>query len=215
VLSYARSCPTFLLAVACTILTGCGGLIKPESLKVPEPITCISLPEKISFSSFRGLLKVKWDTSLNAGLYVSEREDDDGTYFRGPQGTFSNWSADYPGMSRTYDGGFWLPKDKTQSPRLYNYFSATSVPVAPELMNTDCSMATFAKDSASQRVNVLLATTSGAVGGAGARALAPGSSMTYGQAAAGGAIGMGIVALMINADVGKIYLQPQLEIRYA
>ena len=35
--------------------------------------------------------------------------------------------------------------------------------------------------------------------------------MTYGQAAAGGVIGMAIVAAIINMDVGKIFFHPAIE----
>lgn len=200
-----------LMVIACGLLPGCSTLVKPEILSVPAKITCINVPEKISFSTQRGLLKVKWDTSLNPGLYVAERENAEGTYFRGPAGTVSEWAAEYPGMSKTYDGGFWIPRDATKPPLIYGYFSVDSAPVAKPIEGADCSMATYTKDPASKKISVSLAATVGAAGGAAGRAMVPGSRVSYGQASAGGAIGAGIVALMINADVGKIILFPPLE----
>lgn len=200
-----------LLALSFGLLAGCSTLVKPETMNIPARITCINVPEKLSYSTLRGLFKFKWFTSLNPGIYVAEREDAEGTYFRGPGGAVSEQTPEAPAAGKIYDGGFWLPHDPAGQPRIYGYFSADSVPVAAPIEGVDCSMASYAKDPSGKKISVALASAGGAVGGLAGRAMVPGSRVSYGQSAAGGAIGMGIVALMINADVGKIITFPPIE----
>lgn len=202
---------TLAMAVATLLLTGCATLVKPESLAIPSSITCINVREKTSFFEERGPLKLKWETALTPGLYLSEREDKDGVYYRAPAGGLGVFSQDAPGASRTYDGGIYVPRDPAKAPLLYNYFSVDSVPPAAPVENADCTTATYVKDPVTRKISVLAIAAGGAAGGLATRTAVPGSRVSYGQAAAGGAIGGGIVAAMINADIGNINLRAPLE----
>lgn len=203
-----------VLATTFTI-TGCSSqMVKPESLRTPDPVTCFKISEQISFTP----TGYKWDTRLAVGLYISEREDDGGTYYRGPAGAVTERSHESPEKYTMNDGGVFIPKDKSQKPRPYFYFSTSSAQIMsnPEIaratqQTSDCSAAVFTRDPVTQSINVYAWSAAGAAGGMAGRATVSGSSMSYGQAMLGGAIGMGVVALMINADVGKIAPMPLID----
>jgi hypothetical protein len=198
-LRFLRPALSTVAACSAMALAACGGpMIKPDSLKPPARIACIKLPEKLVFTSNQsGSIST---TSLVAGLYISEKEDD-GVYYRAPKGgVFINL---YSVTSSNNDGGFWVPNDPSKPVRLYAYASPSAPPEDPSPY-TECSNVSYVKSPTSQNISVSLAALEGAVGGASARSTAPGSQVSYGQAAAGGAIGMGIVAWIINSDAGKI-----------
>lgn len=67
-------------------ISGCATAIKPDALEVPREITCLELPEPMSFTGYYGMLKMDWSTKLDQGAYVSERVDGKGTYYRAPAG---------------------------------------------------------------------------------------------------------------------------------
>lgn len=203
-----------------TLVTGCGTLIKPDELRTPTTITCINLPTPISFIAERGLLNIKWETRLERGPYISEKEDDQGTYYRAfPGGVNINSPGRFSidGKRFSNDGGFWIPHDHSALPRIYTYFSGTpGVPMEIPAENADCSSSAYIKDPTKNKISLVEFATTGATGGALGgvlgQSLAQHSGMSYGQAAGAGAVGGGlgmlIVGAMINADVGKIYLYP-------
>lgn len=147
-----------------------------------------------------------WNSYVDVGLYVSEREDELGTYYRGPGGALYVGSESAPGLSKTYDGGIWVPKNQDQLPRIYVYVRVGPAPVAPPTTDLNCMNAAIVKDASTNNVSVVSVASAGAAGALAGRASVPGSSLSYGAAGAGGAIGAGIVALLINAEQGNLYV---------
>jgi hypothetical protein len=189
-------------------------LVSTEDLRRPATLTCIYVPSQMSFKAERGLMKVVWEWKLEKGPYVSEWEDDQGTFYRAPPGgafagrTDSLEKPSGPLTHRTSDGGFWMPRDPKAAPRLYAYFSTADAPKVVPAENENCSSLVVLKDPATSKHSVLAVATGGALGGAEAKAATPGSPASYGQAATGGAVAMGLVAAFINTGVGKIQLKP-------
>jgi len=204
--------PCLLLAARSTELKA--QLVNAEDLRRPARLTCIYLPEQMSFRAERGMMKVTWEWRLEKGPYISEREDDQGTFYRAPPGgAFAGRpdSLDKPAgplTHRTSDGGFWMPRDPSVAPRLYAYYSTADAPKIVPADNENCSSLVALKDPATSKVSAFAFATGGALGGADARAATSGTPVSYGQAAAGGALGMALVAGLINMDVGKIQLKP-------
>lgn len=204
--------PAFILLSA-IVVSGCVA-IKPEDLAVPAQVTCVNLKQPLSASGKYGL-GYTWITRLERGPYWSEREDGKGTYFRAPPGGLSIRGPDgngVPGWGATMDGGFYVPNDPSEPPRIYRYFSTEAAPVLVPPEDADCSTVGYVKDPSTSKVSVWSFAAGGAVGGAAGgligRSMAQNSSMSYGQAAGAGAVGglvAGVlVAAIINADVGKI-----------
>jgi hypothetical protein len=161
------------------------------------------------------MLNAEWTTRLERGPYWSEREDDKGTFFRGPPGCVSIRGSDnqsLPGEPVATDGGFYLPKDPKEPVKIYRYFTTSEAPVEVPPDSLTCSTLGYAKDPASRKISLATFTTAGAAGGAAGgvigRSAAGGGGMSYRRAAgigaAGGALGGLIVGAIINADVGKI-----------
>lgn len=210
----ARWKGTLIVGVA---LSGCASTYKPEDLRVPTSITCIYLPTPMSFYEKRGASSEPWETRLERGPYVAEREDDEGTFYRAPPGGFSGWPYSRPAtQSNARDGGFWIPRNPKTTPRLYSYFSTSAVPPVVPADNVDCSSFGQVKDPVTSKVSLIALASGGALGGAAGglagRSMNSQGGLSYGQAAGvgavGGAVGMLIVGAMINADVGKIVLYP-------
>ncbi len=203
------------MLVSVGLVAGCATSITPSDLAVPKQITCVYLSQPLTASGVYGI-GYTWITRLERGPYFSEREDDKGSYYRAPPGGYSLKGLKgepFPGLTTTMDGGFFLPNDPNEPPRLYAYFSTEPAPVLVPPEDADCSMVGYTKDPATSRVSMLSFAAGGAVGGAAGgivgRSLANGSHMSYGQAAgvgaAGGLIGGLIVAAIINSGVGKIH----------
>lgn len=191
------------------MLSGCGTPIKPSELRRPASVTCILVPETVSVSEPRGLANVMWHISFEHGAYIAEGESDEGTFYRAPPGGISTGIA--------HDGGLFVPRDAAATPRLYRYVS-NSIP-SKQAGAESCSEFFALRDPVTSQVSVVAAVTGGAVGGLAGRAIAgainPRISISYGQAAVGGAIGMGIVAAIINAGVGKIeFLAPMNSVEF-
>lgn len=200
------------------LLAGCASTYKPEELRMPAPITCIYLPTPMSFFESRGLFTPSAETRLERGPYISEREDSEGTYYRGPPGAFSGWPYSLPSadLKNARDGGFWIPHDRAKTPRLYSYFSTSPVPPSVPPENINCSSFAQVKDPVTTKTDLVAFAAGGAIGGAlggmVGQSMNPHSGMSYGQAAGvgavAGAVSMVIIGAIINADVGKIILYP-------
>jgi hypothetical protein len=207
----------FLAAVTSTAnaehLTG--HLTNPDKLQSPSQPSCLDLKEALSFERRLGLLNVLWMMRLERGSYLSEKQDNRGTYYRAPPGGISVSDSDAgPNHVRTYDGGFYVPNDSAELIKIYYYYSEAAAPVQVQPVDIDCSVARCVKDPATSRISFVTLAAAGAIGGAAGgiigRSMAPGSKMRYGQAAgagaAGGLLGGAIIAWIENAKVGKIYI---------
>ncbi len=200
----------FILLITLPLM-GCGTTaIKPAELRDPNQISCIYFSEPVSYKEKRGLLSIEWQYRLERGPYIAEKEDDEGTYFRAPPGGVHVFRTDMQDKPSSFvtnqlrDGGFWIPRDSKKSPKMYSYFSMKDAEVVIPNDSTNCSSFAYLKDPVTSKVSVVAFGAGGAIGGALGRTLAPNSQLSYGQAAVGGAIGMALVAALINADIGKI-----------
>lgn len=214
----SKKSPVVVLMSA-ILVSGCGTAIKPEDLPIPTQVTCLNLKEPLSHTGKYGLVNVPYTTRLERGPYVSEREDEKGTYYRAPPGGLSIKGAEGPAFA-TKDGGIYIPKDPNEPPRLYEYFSTTSAPVHVPAEGADCSRVGYVKDPSTAKVSLVSFAADGAAGGAAGAIMGrnPQSSMSTGQTAGAGAVGglaAGLIgAAIINADVGKI-VPPALPIQDA
>ena len=151
---------------------------------------------------------VHYELMLEKGPYIAEKEDANGTYYRAPPGALSRGPYMAWGQGGYHDnpGGFWVPHNHDESPRIYLYrIEAASPAIQNPVDYGDCSSYSYAEDPKTKGIDLVSLSVGGALGGATARMAAPGSRISYGQAAVGSAAGMLIVGAIINADVGKIY----------
>ncbi|MBD8878935.1 hypothetical protein IHE49_00405 [Rhodanobacter sp. 7MK24] len=205
-------CRLSIVLPTALLVSGCAKVLKPDQLRMPARPTCIYLATPIISTAKHGILNIEWDTRLERGPYVSEREDDEGTYYRAPPGGISvsrheqNGKSGSESANRTYDGGFWIPRDPNATPKLYTYFSTSQALVEKPGADIDCSSFGYINNPKTQGVSIVVFAVGGAIGGGVARATIPGAHVTYGQSVIGGAIGMAIVGALINMDVGKIML---------
>lgn len=205
-------------ALAClTLLSGCG--TPPQELAMPVEMTCIYLKEPMSQIGKYGPLSVAAEIRLERGPYLSEKEDDKGTYYRAPPGGVSRGSVGFdlskPNTGDNYgvtrDGGFYIPKNPNEVPKIYEYFSVANAPAEVPPADMNCSNFGYIRDPSTSKLSVISVAAGGAVGGAAGgvvgRSIA-GHGMSYGHAAgvgaAGGLIGGLIVAGIVNANVGRI-----------
>jgi hypothetical protein len=197
------------------LLTGCSSnLIKPEQLEAPKKISCIYLPEPISYSEKVEKLfaSANWEYRFERGPYIAEKIDSEGTYFRGPPGAIyigRPEMKDEPAGILSHmvrDGGFWIPHDQSKSPKMYNYFSMDDAPIVVPDADTTCSSFGYLADPNTSKLNIVHFAAGGALGGVLGRAMVPNSQLSYGQSAAGGLIAGALIAAIINMDVGKIIM---------
>jgi hypothetical protein len=193
---------------ASAMLGGCANnapLIAPDQLATPANITCIQLPEAMTAVDEAGILKIVTETRLERGPYVSEKEDADGTYYRAPQGGISIFQPGNPGAKRGYnDGGFYIPKDPQKMPYIYMYTSMDGVPHEAPAAGVGCANVGYVKDPVTNKLSIGLMAVAGGGGAMAGRAAVKHSSLSYGQAAAGGAIAGALVAYLVNQEMGKI-----------
>lgn len=210
---------TLLFASIFLFLTGCANVtIKdPENLLPPSWISCIDIPDPIEYSEVRGISKVTWNERLERGVYISEKEDAQGVYFRAPPGGLFEGRPEYKnygsGVTTHFqsDGGFFMPNDPEAVPRLYHYFSTTDVVSKVPDATAACVNSAYIRSSNSTQVSLVNTAIEGATAGSLGRALTINSSVSYGQAAVGGALGGMIVATIVNSDVGKIILHQPIQ----
>lgn len=212
------SCVT-AVALAAVLATGCASSVAPTALQRPQQPTCFELATPVAYLKTQGLLKWVWETRLERGPYVAEREDAQGTYFRGPPGGVSYARPDQLNEKSslfthiTYDGGIWVPRDAAGTPRIYTYFTTQAVPPVVPPATATCATVQLTRDAREQGIDAIGygATVETGVTQALAAQTAGTMKVSTGQAAgagaAGGVIGGLIVASIINSDVGKIQLQ--------
>lgn len=191
-------------------LTGCASV--SGELRTPAAGSCIDVKVPLVLTDTYGLASVEQTIRLTPGLYYSEKEDDQGTYYRAPPGGLSysrTGEESKPASMLTHmvvDGGVWLPRDPAVKPRFYWIFSKGDVASVAQPAGTECSLAALLKipDATGQVPWNAGGGTSVVTGnmlyGQGAVA------GSIGQVAAGGAIAGSIIDTIIDNDVGKIEL---------
>lgn len=190
------------------LLTGCA--TTPTDLREPSTVTCFVLKEPLVSRDKYGLLDVEWEVKLAAGPYVSERVDQDGTYFRAPPGGMYQARTgfeDKPAGLLTHqvtDGGIYLPHKKAEPVRLYKYFTLGDVPIVAQPADVDCRTAVFVKNPATGQLVANMPEVSAAASDISLRAALQPNGPGIGSAAVGGAIGGAIVTALIQNDIGKI-----------
>jgi hypothetical protein len=213
-----------VIAAICAVfeLAGCATAIKPDDLKRPVQVTCITIPPGTEAHESRGLQNAAWTTRLSPGPYIAEYGDAEGMFYRAPPGGIyvgRDDMADRPSnllTHMTYDGGIWVPHDGAVAPHLYIYFSTKSAEMIPLPAEASCSNAVLIRGVDAKGVSVVAFTGAGAIGGTAGgligRSINHSSPYGYGQAAgvglAAGAIGGLIISELIDMDVGKIVHQP-------
>jgi hypothetical protein len=196
--------------ICLALLSGCGTV--PSTLARPAPITCAFLAEPISHDGKYGLLNIPWETRLEKGPYLSEWEDSTGTYYRAPPGGISYSVVGDPNHNvSTRDGGFYIPKNANEIPKIYVYFSVANTPAQIPTEGTDCSNVAYISEPSTSKLSLVSIGIEGAAGGAAGTKIGhptPGGGMVFhsapGVGAAGGLIGGLIVAEIVNANVGNI-----------
>lgn len=199
----------FLATTFAASLSGCAG-VAPSALTTPERLSCINITEPLELTDKYGLLDIAWEVRLTPGTYISEKADEQGTYYRAPPGGVYVGKPEMkdkpsgPGTHMRYDGGIFVPKTDAVKPRVYSYISLESKEERTQPKGVTCGQVVYEKDPVTGTVNLTSAAVGGGAGGIVGRAMAPKSGISYGQAAAGGAIGMLIVGSFMNAEVGRI-----------
>src|SRR5690242_19801600 len=105
---------------------------------MPAQMSCVYLSEPISQTGEYGLANISWETRLERGPYVSERQDENGTYYRAPAGGLRTSSPDAK-IVNTRDGGFYIPRNPNEPPKIYEYFSTENAPVEIPPEGVNCS----------------------------------------------------------------------------
>jgi hypothetical protein len=207
------------------VLSGCAPGVKPDKLSAPQVVTCLDVKQPLSFTTTHGLFNFPWETRLDRGVYISEKEDARGTYYRAPPGGITVGRTDRkdspagPATYMTYDGGIFIPHDPTVAPTLYKYFSTGPALVQAQPANVDCSTVVYIRDPSTQKIDIaLLAVGTGigaATGSAIGHSMHPNVHMSYGQAAGvglvGGVLGGLIAGAIINSEVGEIQSGPEID----
>lgn len=182
-------------------LAGCASV--SDNLRTPVAGSCIDVKAPLSLTDTYGLASVEQTIRLAPGLYYSEKEDDQGIYYRAPPGGLSysrTGEESKPAGMLTHmvvDGGIWLPRDPAIKPRFYWIFAKGDVVSVAQPAGTECSLAALQKAP----------DTTGQVpwNGVG-RTIVVTGNMSPGQAGAAGGIANGIIGAIIDNDVGKIEL---------
>lgn len=193
-----------LTLIVATLLSGCATLHNPADLAPPKRPTHFVLDQPLLEHRVMGLLNIKHEFGLLPGRYYAERDDGQGTYFRGPAGAMYIHTEGVE-FARYLSGGFWMPHDPVGKPHYYTYEgSERKAQPRPDEALPRTSVAEGALAGAAGGA------LGGAAGGAAAHAVNPGFGNNYGQAALSGA-GAGLVAGaiiggIIAMDAGKINL---------
>jgi hypothetical protein len=121
----ASTLTQWLIYVMPLLLVGCSG-VNPSSMQKPKETSHIALNSNIHWTALRGFKNVEFRYTLAAGTYVSEVEDSEGTYFRGPSGCFvTNIPGDPKAAvnEKTFleDCGIFVPKSAAQEVKTYFY----------------------------------------------------------------------------------------------
>lgn len=182
----------------------------PTSLGEPVTTTCFVLKEPLVSKEKYGLFDVEWEVRLAPGLYISEKVDAEGTYFRAPPGGVYQGRPDQahePAGVLTHlvsDGGVYLPFNKAHPARIYKYFALSDAPVVPHPADVACNKAAIARSPVTSGFDVAMPGTASKVYEIAERITVPPSGPVAGASVVGGVIGGSLVSAMIANDIGKI-----------
>lgn len=200
------------------LVGGCA--VSPENLNRPTALSCIEVPSGIEAHETKGLLSIPYTTRLTAGPYVSELEDDEGTYYRAPPGgIYFSHSDPPPGYSipNTYDGGIWVSRKGDKPAQLYWYYSGQNAIVKPLPNGASCATAMVSRNMANAGIPAVVfaeqntqanEAVAGVVANVTTLGTPPIAQLSLMQGAIAGGVGAGIasgiVVALISMDVGKI-----------
>lgn len=171
-----------MISIATLAISGCVTTYVPKRLADVTRNECIIVSEKASYKYTRGLLGVIWEEGITPSVFRAEKEDENGVFYRGHGRPLFQGSDMIPGKYFLRVGGIWLPKDAMQKAKLYSYFETESYSTS----DVDTLAAQLAMSSTN-------------------------SGMSVGSSVAGAAIGGAIVNVMLQADVGKIFMWSDIE----
>ena len=211
------------LVTSVTALTigGCAApLVTPEALSVPAVPLCFTLTEALEGKSAPlGLVNEQVMVRLERGAYVAVRENERGTYFRGPPGGIQFYNADpkqriVPATLLTHDGGVFLPRDGSPA-EPFIYIAHGSVPPVVPPVGASCATAAVVRDPASKEVRILdyaiVGGAAGATGGLavyGAKSGSVGLGKSVGVGAASGLAAGAVIGAILQWESGKIKQHP-------
>lgn len=164
------------------VASGCSTTYAPKKLADVTRNECVVVPEKMSYTGTGGLLKIKFEEGVTPGVYRAEKEDERGVFFRGSGRSVFHKNNTMPEKYFLRTGGVWLPKDPTQKAKLYSYIDNESYSVS--------DLSSITSQTAISSMN---------------------SGVGAGHSFAGAIIGGAIVNSMIQADVGKIFMWPDIK----
>lgn len=168
--------------LVCSTLSACA--ISPDSLKTSLRQEKIVISERITVSEKRGLMNVPCEEGLLPGTYVAKFEDDQGTFFYGPERSIWMTNELIQKTPRLFVGGIYIPHKPSEAPQFFSVFEK------------DVHTAENIDALVQQRI----ATSSAG----------PGSGPIAANAA-GNVLGGAIVAGLIELDVGKIFKYPPIK----
>jgi hypothetical protein len=170
-------------------ISGCATSTAPEKLARATVREQLVFTERITAISIRGAFKSRLEEGVLPGVFTAEREDANGVYF------FADgrrvWNVN-PVLRKTPHfqlGGIYIPRDPAGFPSLFTIFER-------EVHTADSVDAYVAQQSSVDQQSAQAPVGTG-VGGIGVNAL-------------GSAIGGAILNGIVDAEVGKILLQPPM-----
>lgn len=111
-------------------LAGCATPPQVSQLNAPAEHAEIELKSKLSYKRVGGLLNVAWEEGLIPGVYVAEKENELGTFFRGPGRCVWLHNSMKPELTVVRPGGIWIPRDINSAPKLYFYIEGSTYQVS-------------------------------------------------------------------------------------
>ena len=112
-----------IIVISCLALAGCAGSAprKPGELTPVETHLEIVLEEGFEYEEKRGI-GVLWREGLEAGSYTAMFQDEQGTYYGGPEKCVMQYMEET--SMGPYDGGIWMPNEGVEeSPHIWFYYA--------------------------------------------------------------------------------------------
>jgi hypothetical protein len=119
-----------LAIVSSTLLAGCGvsaEIIDVSDLHPPTTKTKFHLAENYSYLKDNLYHTFQWKVTIDAGDYVAEFQDGQGTYYRGPKNCFHNVAVflhpkeNETPVASTLECGIFLPLSRSALQKVYVY----------------------------------------------------------------------------------------------
>jgi len=109
-----------VVATAAGILSCTIGSIAPTSLQTPVTKSDIQIAERLSYKQ-KITLGPMMEYGLQPGKYTAEKQNSKGVFYRGEGRPVWSKNLESEGGLTVFQGGIWVPKNTTESPRLYTY----------------------------------------------------------------------------------------------